>query len=126
MSEIGPYGVSLATDIWHIEFPDLIVLHGHATDMNAHPTAHLAANQWAIESMYLEMLDRTGRQVQPGKRRSVARKVPPILDRLNLSPELWLQTIAGFTKRRSANSVTPASRFNAAALTTRTPMASNR
>ena len=44
MSEIGPDGVSLATDVWHTEFPDLIVLHGHATDMNVHPTADLAAN----------------------------------------------------------------------------------
>ena len=67
---------------------------------------------------YLELLDWTGRQVKPGKRGSVARKVPPILDRLNLSPELWLQTIAGFAKRRSANRVALASRFNAAANTT--------
>ena len=65
-------------------------------------------------------------QVKPGKRGSEARRVPPILDRLNLSAELWLQTVAGFAKRRSANSVTPASRFNAAANTTLKPMASNR
>ena len=44
MSEIGPDGVSLATDVWQTEFHDLIVLHGHATDMNVHPGAHLAAN----------------------------------------------------------------------------------
>ena len=41
MSEIGPDGVSLATDVWHTEFPDLIVLHGYATDMNVHPTVCL-------------------------------------------------------------------------------------
>ena len=75
---------------------------------------------------YLELLDWTGRQVKHGKRGSMARNVPPILDRLNLSAELWLQTIAGFAKRRSANSVTPASRFNAAANTTLRPMTSNR
>jgi len=75
-----------------------------------------------------ELLDWTGRQVHPGKRGAVARKVPPILDRLDLSPELWLQTIAGFSKRRSANSVTPAFRFNAAASigTPLRPLASNR
>jgi len=66
---------------------------------------------------YLELLDWTGRQVKPGKRETVARKVPRIPDRLNLSAELWLQTIAGFSKRRSTNTVTPASRFNAAAKT---------
>ena len=37
---------------------------------------------------YLELLDWTGRQVKPGKRGVVARKVPAILDRLNLSAEL--------------------------------------
>ncbi|MEJ7594266.1 MAG: hypothetical protein WKF77_22245 [Planctomycetaceae bacterium] len=52
--------------------------------------------------------------------------MPPILDRLNLSPELWLQTIAGFAKRRSANSVTPAPRFNAAAKTLLSPITSDR
>jgi len=76
--------------------------------------------------MYLELLDWTGRQVQPGKRGSVARKVPPTPDRLNLSPEQWLQTIASFAKRRSANSDTPASRFNAAAKTPLRPITSDR
>ena len=75
---------------------------------------------------YLELPDWTGRQVKPGKRGSVARKVPPILDRLNLSAESWLQTIAGFARRRSANSVTPASRFNAAANMTLRPITSDR
>jgi len=74
----------------------------------------------------MELLDWTGRQVKPGKRGSVARKVLPIPDRLNLSPELWRQTIAGFAKRRSANSVTPASRFNAAANTTLRSITSDR
>ena len=50
----------------------------------------------------------------------------PILDWLNQSPELWLQTIAGFGKRRSVNSVTPASRFKAAANTTLRPIMSDR
>ena len=75
---------------------------------------------------YLELLDWIGRQVRPGKRGSVAKKVPPILDRLNLSPELWLHTVKGFAKGRSANTVTPASRFNAAAKTTLMPITSDR
>jgi len=44
--------------------------------------------------MFLGLLDWIDRQLQPGKRASVARKVSPIQDRVNLSPELWLQTIA--------------------------------
>jgi len=75
---------------------------------------------------YLELLDWTGRQVKPGKRGSVSKKVPPILDRLDLSADLWLRTIAGFGKRRSANTVTPASRFNASAKTTLQPIMSDR
>ena len=52
--------------------------------------------------------------------------MPPIPDRLNLSPDMWLQTIAGLAKQRSANSVTPASRFNAAVNTTLQSVTSNR
>ena len=89
--------------------------------------ARLSSISWFISlAEYLELPDWTGRQVKPGKRGSMVRKVPSIPDRLNLSPELWLQTIAGFAKRRSANSVTPASRFNAAAITTLRPITSDR
>jgi len=80
----------------------------------------------AVLPVYLELLDWMGRQLKPGKRGSVARNAAPIQDRLNLSPELWLQTVAGFSKRRSANSVTPAFRFNAVANTTLQSVTSNR
>lgn len=43
------------------------------------------------------------------------RNAPPILDRLNLSAELWLHLVEHFGKRRIANRVTAASRFNATA-----------
>ena len=66
-------------------------------------------------SEYLQLLDWTGRQLKPGKRGSVPKTLPPILERLNLSPELWLLVVEQFGKRRSANRVTPASRFNTAA-----------
>ncbi len=64
---------------------------------------------------YLELLDWTGRQLRPGKRGAIAQNAPPILDRLNLSAELWLHAVEQFSKRRSANRITPASRFNATA-----------
>ena len=64
---------------------------------------------------YLELLDWTGRQLRPGKRGAIAKNAPPILDRLNLSAELWLHAVEQFSKRRSANRITPASRFNATA-----------
>ena len=64
---------------------------------------------------YLQLLDWTGRQLKPGKRGAIPKNAPSILDRLNLSPELWLHAVEHFGKRRAANSVTPASRFNATA-----------
>ena len=67
---------------------------------------------------YLQLLDWTGRQLNPGKRGSVAKTAPPILERLNLSVEVWLLVVEEFGKRRSANRITPATRFNAAVAST--------
>ena len=76
-------------------------------------------------SEYLQLLDWTGRQLKPGKRGSVPKHVPPILERLNLSAELWLQVVEQFGKRRSGNRIAPASRFNTAA-TSATPASMSR
>ena len=65
---------------------------------------------------YLQLLDWTGRQLKPRKRGVIPKNAPPILDRLNLSAELWLHTVEHLGKRRSANRITPASRFNAKAI----------
>jgi REP element-mobilizing transposase RayT len=64
---------------------------------------------------YLQLLDWTGRQLKPGKRGAIPKNAPPILDRLNLSAELWLHAVEHFGKCRAASRVTPASRFNATA-----------
>ena len=64
---------------------------------------------------YLELLGWIGRQLKPGKRGSIPRNAPPILDRLNLSAELWLHAVEQCSKRRVANRLTPTSRFNATA-----------
>ncbi|RLS39390.1 MAG: hypothetical protein DWH78_05045 [Planctomycetota bacterium] len=69
------------------------------------------------------MLDWTGRQLKPGKRGVIPKNAPPILDRLNLSAELWLHAVEHFGKRRAANRITPASRFNATASPALQPMA---
>ena len=66
-------------------------------------------------SQYLELLDWTWRQLKPGKSGAIPKNAPPILERLNLSAELWLHAVEHFGKRRAANRVTPASRFNATA-----------
>ena len=63
----------------------------------------------------MQLIHCAGRQMKPAKRGAIPKNSPPILDRLNLSAELWLHTIEPFRKRRLANRATPASRFNATA-----------
>ncbi len=72
---------------------------------------------------YLQLLDWTDRQFKPGKRGAIPKNAPPLLDRLDLSPELWLHAVKHFGKRRAANRVTPASRFNATARPAPQPVA---
>ena len=74
---------------------------------------------------YLQLLDWTGRQLKPGKRGSITKTAPPSLERLNLSAEVWLHTVEQFAKRRAANRITPASRFNVSA-TTSVPISASR
>jgi REP element-mobilizing transposase RayT len=77
-------------------------------------------------SEYLQLLDWTGRQLRLGKRGSIPKSLLPILDRLDLSPDVWLHAVEQFGKRRAANRATPASRFNAAGQLTTVPVDSQR
>jgi hypothetical protein len=45
---------------------------------------------------YLRILDWTGRQVRHDKRGAIPRDVVPILTRLGLSDEFWLETVKNF------------------------------
>ncbi len=47
---------------------------------------------------YLELLDWTGRQLVPGKRGSIPRELPPIFERLGLSPTHWLPLVSHFSE----------------------------
>ena len=49
---------------------------------------------------YLELLDWTGRQVHPGKRVSIRGTAPPILERLEVSGDLWLLMVKKFSAKR--------------------------
>ena len=62
---------------------------------------------------YLELLEWTGRHLHPGKRGMIPKKVPPVMQRLEVDAEIWLASVGSFGKRRAANSVTPAIRHNA-------------
>ncbi len=45
---------------------------------------------------YLALLDWTGREIREGKTGSIPRNLKPILERLNLNPESWVDLIANF------------------------------
>jgi hypothetical protein len=47
---------------------------------------------------YLELLDWTARQLAPGKQGSTPQSVPPILERLNVTPKAWIALAADFGK----------------------------
>jgi hypothetical protein len=40
---------------------------------------------------YLQLVDYTGRLLQPNKRGLIPEKLPPILHRLNLNQKIWLE-----------------------------------
>ena len=45
---------------------------------------------------YLALMDWSGRQIRPGKRGSIPDDLAPILDRLDLAAEHWLQGLQSF------------------------------
>ena len=48
---------------------------------------------------YLELLDWTGRQIRSDKRGAIPASLAPILDRLQIAREQWLDAIASFDQR---------------------------
>ena len=54
-------------------------------------------------SDYLELVDYTGRIIHPAKRGAIAAHTPPILSRLGLTPDEWLQEACEFEARYARN-----------------------
>ena len=48
---------------------------------------------------YIELLEWTGRQVREGKRGSIDTNVPPVLQRINISPAQWLELCTNLEDR---------------------------
>ena len=48
---------------------------------------------------YLQLVDWTGRIIREDKRGAIADNLPPILDRLNIEPKLWLNSCTRFEKQ---------------------------
>ena len=56
---------------------------------------------------YLQLVDWTGRQLHPGKRGVISKDVPPVIERLGSSAEIWMHFVRKFGSRRHVQSVTP-------------------
>lgn|GEM_PF-2301538 len=52
---------------------------------------------------YLELVDCTGRMIHPSKRGYIPESTPPVLDRLALAPQEWLQEACEFEARYAQN-----------------------
>jgi hypothetical protein len=50
-------------------------------------------------SDYLELVDWTGRQLRDDKRGTIAETLPPILERLQVDPKVWLHIATHFESR---------------------------
>ena len=48
---------------------------------------------------YIELVDWTGRQIREDKRGSIDTNTPPLLQRLNISPQHWLELSTNFEDR---------------------------
>jgi REP element-mobilizing transposase RayT len=63
------------------------------------PAARRASNKGFLPlklDQYLELLDWTGRQARPDKRGQIPAELLPILQRLRLSTETWVETVLNF------------------------------
>ena len=48
---------------------------------------------------YIELVDWTGRAIRNDKRGSISEIIPPILQRLDISPEHWIELSTNFESR---------------------------
>ncbi len=66
------------------------------------PTSYRASNQGLLHisrEAYLALLDWTGRQVREGKRGAIPAHLGPILERLHIRAENWLECVSRFDQR---------------------------
>ena len=47
---------------------------------------------------YLQLLDWTGRQIRSGNRSAMPQNLEPLLERMGISTELWLDCVVNFRK----------------------------
>ena len=72
-----------------------------ATDAGTSPPVHRASNQGFLPlrwSEYLRLLDWTGRQARREKRGRIPAELAPILERLQIAGESWLDMVFNFSR----------------------------
>ena len=55
---------------------------------------------------YLNLVEWTGRQLHSGKRGYIKKSIPPLLDRLGTTREIWLEVVKKFERKQQVKSVT--------------------
>jgi hypothetical protein len=107
---------TFAPDAWLCELTLQEQPQGGSVPCHARPprASDKGLLQMSVEK-YLEFLDWTGRQVRSDKRGSIPQSLAPILDRLGINGELWVEAVYSFDEWfghvvGSASTVTEAAR----------------
>ena len=90
-----------ARDAWLSPVPDADVPHALGDPLPCSPPRR-ASNRGFLPltlDEYLELLDWTGRQVRTDKRGAIPAALLPILERLQINAEAWVDTIEQFGRR---------------------------
>ena len=51
------------------------------------------------EEQYFDLVDKSGREIRPGKRGSINPDLAPILLRIGAKPEAWMDTVTRFEEK---------------------------
>ena len=84
-------------------------------DCDLAPLSSESSNNFAIpisKDHYLDLVDWTGRRLRPDKRGSIPSNLPPILQRLQQSPNHWSNELSNLTRRYARAIGNPASLLN--------------
>jgi len=98
VAESAPPADGDGRDEWLSPIPDadVPVTTGNSAPMPANRNASERGFLPMTLDEYLELLDWTGRQVREGKRGAIRADLRPILERLHINADVWIDTIERF------------------------------
>ena len=87
-----------------------VSLESKRQSVRAKSSSRRASNKGILEMSlgeYLQLLDWTARQIRTDKRGSTPKELAPIFERLQISAELWVESVLNFRKRCRSAVVAP-------------------